>query len=159
MSVSVLPWEPRDVSRGLRPARPVPGWASGQGPGVMLRVRGQKLQLAACCLHLGNKLNIDDVTLYNLVVCAWVLRFFVFCFSEWGFVFFKDNLKRLLKSQLPLYSLPRGVWVNITLGGHGSVQGRSHFPKHSQNGNFAEEPWWYLDLCEVINSLNNFPFK
>lgn len=37
---------------------------------------------AVCCLDLCNKLNLDNVTLYNLTVCTWVVAFL-----KWGFVF------------------------------------------------------------------------
>lgn len=71
----------------------------------------QKPQLLVRCLDLCNKLNLDNVTLYNLVVCTWVVPFL-----KWRFVFshlfflvvINLNVLGFFKyQQLLLYSLPK----------------------------------------------------
>lgn len=57
-------------------------WMKCRAEWVLWMAWKRSHQLLVCCLDLCNKLNLDNVILYNLLVYTWVVPFL-----KWGFVF------------------------------------------------------------------------
>lgn len=66
-------------------------WMQWRIEWVLWTVWNRSRQLLVCCLDLCNKLNLDNVTLYNLVVCTWVVPF-----VKRGFIFFHPFFKVII---------------------------------------------------------------